>query len=386
MMADRYSFPRRTGNRFRLLVDGDEFFPAMLKAIGGARDSILLELYLFESGLLAERFMVALVAAAGRGVRVRLLLDDFGSRLLQRGDRQRLIDGGVLLAFYNPLRANHWRRNLPRDHRKLLVVDGELAFTGGAGVTDLFSAELRPADYWHELMLEIRGPLVADWHSLFCATWRVTVGDRPDPRRDPAPPLPDGASGRVAAHGRLFHQTDIVRSLLRRIRRARHRVWLATAYFLPPRKLRRALKRKARSGVDVRLLLPGPHTDHPSVRRLGQRYYGSLLRSGVRIFEYQPRFLHAKVQLCDAWASLGSSNLDRWNLRWNLEASQELEDAPVLQRLEALFREDFAHSQEVDYHSWLQRPWHRRQLEQLWGGVEALVRRLSERLPPGPVD
>ncbi len=387
MKSAKYRFPRRSGNRFHLLVDGDEFFPAILEAIGSSRSSVLLEIYLFESGLLADRFIPVLTAAAARGVKVRLLLDDFGSRLLLRRDRQRLIDGGVQLAFYNPLGRHHWRRNLQRNHRKLLIIDGERAFTGGAGITDLFSAALRPADYWHELMLEIRGPLVADWQTLFRDTWLEVVDQPLDlPSRAPQRYTSDSASGRVAAQGRSFHQADIVRSLLKRVRRARQRVWLATAYFLPSWKLRRALKRKARAGVDVRLLLPGPHTDHPSVRRLGQRHYAPLLRSGVRIFEYQPRFLHAKVQLCDSWASIGSSNLDRWNLRWNLEANQELDDPVILGQLEKLFRSDFAHSQEIEYQDWLQRPWHRRRMEQLWASVEALVRRVSEPRPPGPPD
>ena len=384
--AAKFSFPRRTGNRFQLLVDGDEFFPVMREAIAAARSSVLLELYLFESGRLADRFITLLGEAAQRGVQVNLLLDDFGSRLLSRHDRQRLLDSGAELAFYNPLAHNHWRRNLLRNHRKLLIIDGARAFTGGAGITDLFSAALHPTDYWHELMLEIRGPLVADWQTLFSNTWRDVAGQPLDlPPANPQP-FPDGASGRVAANGRSFYQADIVRSLFKRVRRARQRIWLATAYFLPSWKLRRALKRRARAGVDVRLLLPGPHTDHPSVRRLSQRHYGSLLRSGVRIFEYQPRFLHAKVQLCDNWASIGSSNLDRWNLRWNLEANQELIDPVILQQLERLFTNDFAHSQEIDYRQWQKRPWHRRRIEQLWAGVEALVRRLSEPRPPGPLD
>ena len=386
MKSAKFRFPRRAGNRFRLLVDGDEFFPVMLEAIGAARTSVLLELYLFESGLLADRFIAVLTAAATHGVCVCLLLDDFGSRLLLRRDRQRLLDSGVRLTFYNPLARSHWRRNLQRNHRKLLIIDGERAFTGGAGITDLFSAALRPASYWHELMLEIRGPLVTDWQTLFRETW-LEVADQPFDLPPAAPrPVVDGAGGRVAAHGRSFHEADIVRSLLKRVRRARHRVWMATAYFLPSWKLRRALMRKARAGIDVRLLLPGPHTDHPSVRRLGQRHYGSLLRSGVRIFEYQPRFLHAKVQLCDNWASIGSSNLDRWNLRWNLEANQELDDPDILQQLESLFRSDFTRSREINYQQWQQRPWHRRRLEQLWAGVEALVRQLSEPRPPGPPD
>ncbi len=384
MNPAKYTFPRRSGNQFRLLIDGDAFFPAMLEAIDRARVSVLAEFYLFESGQLSERFIAALTATAARGIPVYLLLDDFGSRLLQRHHRQQLLDGGVHLAFYNPLHHNPWRRNLQRNHRKLLLVDGELAFTGGAGITDLFSPALHPTDYWHELMLEIRGPLAGDWFALFGTTWERTTGAPPAVAAVAVPPLPDGTSGRVAAHGRYFQQFDIIRSLLKRVRRAKSRVWLATAYFLPSWKLRRALKRSARAGVDVRLLLPGPRTDHPSVRHLGRRHYDSLLRAGVRIFEFQPRFLHAKVQLCDNWASIGSSNLDRWNLRWNLEANQELEDPEVVGRLARLFTEDFALCREIDLQRWLERPWYRRRLEQLWATVEALVRWISEPRPPGP--
>ncbi|AMV73890.1 phospholipase D-like domain-containing protein [Desulfuromonas sp. DDH964] len=384
MNPAKFTYPRRSGNQFRLLVDGDAFFPAMLEAIDRARLSVLAEFYLFESGELSERFIAALTAAAARGIPVYLLLDDFGSRLLLRHHRQQLLEAGVQLAFYNPLRRNRWRRNLQRNHRKLLLVDGELAFTGGAGITDLFSPALHPTDYWHELMLEIRGPLGGDWFVLFGTTWERTTGV---PLTIPATagmPLPGGSSGRVAAHGRFFQQSDIIRSLLKRVRRAKGRVWLATAYFLPSWKLRRALKRSARAGIDVRLLLPGPRTDHPSVRHLGRRHYESLLRAGVRIFEFQPRFLHAKVQLCDNWASIGSSNLDRWNLRWNLEANQELEDPELIGELVRLFTADFALCREIDLQSWLERPWWRRRLEQVWATVEALVRRISEPRPPGP--
>jgi phosphatidylserine/phosphatidylglycerophosphate/cardiolipin synthase-like enzyme len=332
----------------------------------------------------AEAFLASLLAASRRGVGVWLLLDDFGCRLLRRRERQRLRASGIRLVYFNPLQPRAWLHNLLRDHRKLLVVDGRAAFTGGAGLTDQFSGEANPGGAWHEVMLEIRGPVVADWQALFAETWQIVSGH---PLEVPAPPparFHTGRPGRVAAHGRTPRQEDIVRSLLKRIRRAERRVWLATAYFLPSWKLRRALKRSARAGIDVRLLLPGPVTDHPSVRRLSHRYYGSLLRSGVRIFEYQPRFLHAKVQLCDGWASIGSSNLDRWNLRWNLEANQELEDPEILQQLEALFREGFSLSREVRYRQWLARPWWLRLQERVLAWVEGVVRRVTEGRRPGP--
>ena len=157
------------------------------------------------------------------------------------------------------------------------------------------------------------------------------------------------------------------------------RVWIATAYFIPPWKIRRALKKAVRRGVDVRLLLPGPVTDHPAVRHAGRRYYQRLLRHGVRIFEYQPRFLHQKVIVCDDWVSLGSANLDRWNLRWNLEANQEVSDAGFARATCAMLANDFNDAVECRYETWRRRPWRARLPEWLWGMVDRLLERLSRR-------
>ncbi|RMD77934.1 MAG: phosphatidylserine/phosphatidylglycerophosphate/cardiolipin synthase family protein, partial [Gammaproteobacteria bacterium] len=182
--------------------------------------------------------------------------------------------------------------------------------------------------------------------------------------------------GRVVGSWGLWDPV-LRRSVQRRIRGARERVWLATAYFVPTWRLRRALGRAAARGLDVRLLLPGPITDHPAVRHAGRRYYHGLLRRGVRIFEYQPRFLHAKALLCDGWASVGSANLDRWTIRWNLEANQEVEDPAFAAELEAAFLRDFAESAECRAADWPRRPWPARLLEAFWGWVAAWVLRLG---------
>lgn len=373
---DRY--PWREGNRFELLIDGERFFPAMLQAIREAHSHVLLELYLFESGAIATRFINALVATASRGVQVCLLLDDFGARLLHHADRRRLEQSGVAISYYNPLHYGSLRRNLLRDHRKLLVVDGHTAFTGGAGITDEFDTAHNPRA-WHEVMLRITGPVVADWQELFAQNWNywseVPLSLTLPPYQDA--PTPGSRRGRVAFNAPT--RADIKRSLIKHLRSAEHRIWLATAYFIPSRKIRRLLRRAARHGVDVRLLLPGPHTDHPAVRHAGRRFYGRLLRNGVRIYEYQPRFLHAKVLLCDDWITIGSSNIDRWNLRWNLEANQELSDPDLARELMAMFEEDFTHSHELKCESWYRRPWHRRLLEWFWGGVDLWVERRTQR-------
>lgn len=369
-----HRFPWRAGNRFELLVDGPHFFPAMLGAIAQARETVLLEVYLFESGAVADRFIDALTAAVRRGVSVYVLLDDFGCLALSRRDRQRLRDAGAHLTFYNPLRFTGVRHNLFRNHRKLLLVDGTVAFVGGMGLTDAFApAEGEP---WHDTAVRIEGPVVADWQLSFVRTWNLW--SRHALTLPPAHPARTGMQvGRLALSAGL-QRTEIKGALLKRVRAAERRVWIATAYFIPARRLRRALRQAARSGIDVRLLLTGPQTDHPAVRHAGRRFYGQLLRAGVRIFEYQPRFLHAKVQLCDNWVSIGSSNVDRWNFRWNLEGNQEVADAGFAAETQAFFERDFALSQEITQADWARRSRWARLQEWAWGAIDLWMERRSQ--------
>ncbi len=373
----RFRFPWRDGNRFELLIDGRRFFPRMLEAIAAAQRLVLLEMYLVESGAVTTRFIDALVAVARRGVGVKLLLDDYGVRALRRGDRQRLRNGGVELAFYNPLQGTKLLGNIFRDHRKLLLVDDRVAFVGGAGITDEFDPPADPATVWRETMVEIRGPVLADWQALFLEVWNRQA-------REPvalpvlSPPAAGPSRGRVTFTRGLLAQ-EIKHSLFARVRGAHARVWLATAYFFPPWKVRRLLRAAARRGADVRLLLPGPVTDHPAARHAGRHLYHGLLRHGVRIFEYQPRFMHQKVVLCDHWATIGSTNLDRWNLRWNLEANQEIADPAFARAVQAMLEDDFRDALEVRIEEWQRRPWYAHAVEYVWGVVAMWAERLSRR-------
>ena len=171
--------------------------------------------------------------------------------------------------------------------------------------------------------------------------------------------------------------SEVLLSLTSEISRAKQRVWFATAYFVPRWRIRRALKRAARAGEDVRLRLPGPITDHPAVRYISQRLYGRLIKNGVRIFEYQPRFFHAKNVLCDDWVAIGSSNFDRWNLRWNLEANQEIQDAGVANQVKAMFEQDFADSEEYTYQKWCEAGWYNRLLRWFWKRVEVFSQKIG---------
>jgi len=388
-----YKFHWRQGNHFELLVDSTEFLPRMHAAIDAARQYILLEMYLVTSGAVATRLIKDLLEAAERGVRVYLLLDDYGAQRLVRSDRELLAHRNIKVVFYNPLPSRSslynlyrivWQNiyhGLYRDHRKLLLVDGLIAFTGGTAISDEVDSPQAPEKRWRETMIGIRGPLLADWQQLFLKSWNRYAGQ---PLTLPAirhAPLADGKPGRVTVND-ARHRTGVQRSLLRHISCARHRVWFATAYFIPSWKIRRKLQRAARNGIDVRLLLPGPVTDHPGVRYAGHRYYGKLLKSGVRIYEYMPRFFHAKMVLCDDWLTIGSCNFDRWNLQWNLEANQEIDDGEVAAAAAAIFMNDFASSVEHRDREWENRSWRSRALAWFWRRVELLSLQIRHRRRP----
>lgn len=369
-------FQWRAGNHFELLVDGTQYFPAMLNAIKQAQHHIDLEMYLAHHGQIFTLFVEALRAASLRGVIVRILLDDFGTRELSTNDKHLLTLPGIELQFYNPL---HWRQgtaNMLRNHRKLLLIDQHLAFVGGTGLNDEFYIQSTHSTPWHEVMVRIQGPVIADWCQLFERSW---LGIRrhflTSPPAIPVPSTVGTQQGRVCASNGP-HAHHVTQSLYQQIMQAKQRVWIVTPYFLPSWRLRRLLVESAQRHVDTRILVPGRFTDHPAIRQASRRYYARLLKNGIRIYEYQPRFVHAKIALCDDWTSLGSTNFDRWNLRWNLDANQEINDAGFAHQVQALLEQDFRDSEQLQYATWLQRPWYLRIQEWFNGKLDQLVNRL----------
>ena len=348
----KYRFPWQPGNHFKLLIDGPVFFPAMLSAIGQAQSYILLEMYLVETGSVTQQFIQALCNAADKDVKVFILFDDYGALDLNTNDRNKLIHNNIFLVYYNPLHLRKHKLLLFRDHRKMLIIDGEKAYIGGAGLADDFYSAKNPELSWRENMLEIKGSNVHQWQNLFASNW-TRWSDIKIPLRWPEPHQ-GSQQGRVAmTEGPRF--LEIKRSALNRIRNAKQYVWLSTAYFVPSLKLRRSLRNAAKRGIDVRILLPGPISDHPMTRYIAHHYYSKLLHDNVRIFEYQPRFFHAKLIICDNWVSLGSCNIDRWNLRWNLDANQEIEDTDFTSSVKEMFEDDFNQCSEILYNDWQKR-------------------------------
>ena len=367
----RHAYPWRPGNEFSLFIDGEAFFSIMLDAIRSARYYVMLELYLVESGQLTTRFIDALTEASFRGVRVWLLFDGFGSQGLSLQDQVRLRTAGAELVLFHPLKWSHRWTLLRRDHRKLMVVDGREAFVGGVGLTDDFDPGQVSPHHWRETVVRIRGPLLQDWQAIFTQTWQHVTGNTTV--QEPVITEHAGVQRGRAVISPWRGRRQIQRSVLRHIRNAQSRVWVATAYYVPGIALQRALAHAARRGVDVRLLCPGARTDHPAVRRIGHWYYSRLLRDGVRIFEYQPRFLHTKIMLCDDWVSIGSANFDRWNWRWNLENNQEIDDATFANQTAAMYQHDLTEAKEILYEVWRTRSRYKRLQAWFWSNVAAWI-------------
>ena len=377
-LTDTYTctLPWRTDNTFTLYVDGDQFYPRIFDCIGAATSTVDIEMYLFESGGLSDEVIAILEGVRGRGVAVRLLLDHVGSHGLHHQERQRLTRVGVEIRYFNKLQQRKRLRNLSRDHRKIIVIDSTVAFVGGAGMTDDFSPRHSGADAWHDAMVEIRGPLVHDWGLLFERTWEHydSIHDEKLRKRlqqalrsEHTPPLrnrevPQGRAVATRGPG----NKPIIGSLLSETNKSSRRVLMSTAYFLPSRKLVKALTRAAQRGVDGRLMVPGAKTDPISMLYAGRSWYTPLLQAGVRVYEYQHRFTHLKTALVDDWVTLGSCNFDRWNLQLNLEANLEALDPDLVRQVAGMLEQDLREATEIKLSRWKARSWREKILERFF--------------------
>jgi cardiolipin synthase len=321
------------GNRIDLLETGAEFFPALIEAIATAACEVHIETYIFSDDVTGRSIVDALVAAAQRGVTVRVLVDGFGARDFPQGLGQRLAASGAMVEIYRPevaqLRLR--RHRLRRLHRKLAVIDGRLAFVGGINIIDDRDAP-HPAPRF-DYAVRVEGPLVARIHASVRHLWRLVgwakLQHRP-PRLPGSPCAQDRPAGTMTAafliRDNLRHRRDIEDAYLDAIGRARTGVLLASAYFLPGRRFRHTLLDAAARGVSVTILLQGK-VEHALLHYATQAIYRQLLAGGVRIFEYHPGFLHAKVAVVDgAWATVGSSNIDPFSLLLAREANVVVRD------------------------------------------------------------
>ena len=340
----------RGGNRIDLLESGAQFFPALIAAIEGARREVFLETYIYADDATAWRITEALAAAALRGVAVRILIDGFGARDFAPTLHARLTQAGAqLLVYRQPL---WWQpvRGLRRMHRKIAVADGRVGFVGGINLIDDWNTpdEVPPRlDY----AVRVEGPLVGDIAAAAWHLWTVVsyAALRARGRRLSIPHAPPAGSmrARLLVRDNLAHRRDIEEAYLDAFASARHSILLAIAYFLPSTRVREALAAAAARGVEVTILLQGP-SDHLLLKRAAEFLYRRLAEAGIRIIEYRASFLHSKVGLVDdAWATVGSSNLDPFSLLLSREANIEIVDREFNARLRERLQSAIARGGEV---------------------------------------
>jgi cardiolipin synthase A/B len=366
-MAVFLNCPLFRGGEVSLLQNGDEFFPAMLEAIRSAQDSVNFETYIFEPDEIGLQFMDAFKDRARAGVEVRLLIDAFGALKLRKRHREELRKAGVTVRRFRPLAFRNLTRIYRREHRRAIVIDGRIGFTGGAAIAKKWKGNVSNTHEWRDSMTRVTGPLVAGIQSAFAGNWvyctgEIIAGPRFFPRLAGGS-FPCGVSVVSSPNDAL----QPIRLLFWiSFANARRRLWICSSYFIPDRRLRDAVVNRARHGVDVRILVPGNQTDAVPVQAAGRSYYEELLTAGVRIFEYEPSMMHAKTVVIDsAWSIVGSANLDERSMEINEENVLGIADRDFAQCIEEGVIADIAKSREILLPEWQKRSLARRGMERL---------------------
>jgi cardiolipin synthase len=346
------------GNRVTVYTNGPEFYPAMLDAIRSATRSVNMECYIFQPGRIADQFIAALSDRARKGVNVTIVVDAIGSFNLWGRPARRLREAGCRVQSYQRLRWYSLARINNRTHRELLVVDGRIAFAGGAGVADwwMYPKGRRPP--WRDTMIRLEGPIVAALQGVAAENWLECCGEiLTGPEYFPELDKAGDTTAFVIRSSPSDRATASRVSFQLLMEGADHHVRIATPYFLPDRALRRALIESATRGVAISVILPGPHTDQKWVRLASRRMWGELLRAGIRIHEYRATMTHAKVLVIDGlWAVLGTTNIDNRSFEHNDEINVALLDAAVAERLLEDYERDLRDSEEVTLDRWQRRP------------------------------
>jgi len=362
------------GNRVEVLTNGDGFYGAMLDAIRGASRTVTLECYIFDAGVVPDLFVEALAARARAGVSVTVVIDAVGSSGFTGAARQRLRDAGCRLERYQPLTWYRLARLNNRTHREILIVDGRVAFIGGAGIADWWHRDhARGQPAWRDTMVRVEGPVVAALQGVFAENWLECCGEILT-GRDFFPPLgAAGASGAMVVRSSPSDRATVSRVTFELLLEgARRDVRISTPYFLPDRPFRRALRATARAGVGITVLVPGRWTDQRWVRIASRRNYRELLEAGIRIFEYAPSMTHVKALIVDGrWSVVGTTNVDNRSFEHNDEVNLLVEDAALAARLNEDFDRDLAQAAEVTIERWEARPW----WEKLVGPVAWILER-----------
>ncbi|MGT2470863.1 cardiolipin synthase [Paraburkholderia terrae] len=357
--------PVTSGNRFDVLLNGDEIFPSMLEGIASAQKTITFETFIYWSGAIGEQIAGALSEKARAGIAVHVLLDWVGSQKMDRHYLQMLKDAGAeVIQYHKP----HWTglgRMNDRTHRKLLVIDGRIGFTGGVGIAQEWTGHAQDDMHWRDSHFRVTGPVVGHMQAVFMDNWIKATGNvlhGPDyfPEADE---VGDGLA-HMFSSSPSGGSDDMQLMYLMAITAATHSIHLASAYFVPDRLTINAIVEAAKRGVDVRIITPGKHIDTHTVREASRACWGPLLEAGVQMFEYQPTMFHVKLLVVDDYlVSVGSTNFDSRSFKLNDEANLNIYDAAFARRQTQIFADDLAKSKRVTLDDWNRRPWTRKLID-----------------------
>ena len=369
--------PLVAGNKATLLIDGPATYAAMFKAIQNAKDHINLETFIFKDDEVGRKFADLLLRKQSEGVQVNLIYDSLGCLDTPRAFFERLRKGGILALEYNPINPAKARKKwllTHRDHRKILIVDGAIAFTGGVNISRVYSSSsLSARDHekkiegaWRDTHVQIEGPAVAEFQKLFLDTWARQKGPEL-PKRDYFPTHKREGSDLLEVAGNTPGQENRITYIMyvAAFTYAQNFIHLTSSYFVPDEQTLEALADAARRGVDVKIILPGI-SDESTVFYAGRSHYGHLLKSGAKLYERRDAMLHAKTAVIDGvWSTVGSTNLDLWSFLRNDEVNAVILSRDFAAEMEAMFGKDIEDSHQIHLEQWKKRPFGERAKEWL---------------------
>jgi len=349
----------KEGNQVQGLSNGDEIFPAMLEAIRGALKTITFETYIYWSGQIGKEFAEALSERARAGVKVHVLLDWVGSGKMEDSLLKGMEQSGVQVRKYHPLRWYNLARMNNRTHRKLLVVDGRVGFTGGVGIADVWLGHAQDPDHWRDSHFRLEGPAVAQMQAAFMDNWMKTEGEVLHGTEYFPELTTAGAALAQVFKSSPNEGSESVRLMyLLSIASAMRNIRIAAAYFVPDDLSVETLVAARKRGVTIELIVPGTEIDSPIARKASRSRWGDLLRAGVEIHEYQPTMYHCKVMIVDdLWVSVGSTNFDNRSFRLNDEANLNVFDSELALAQIKAFEADKAKARRITLEMWEGRPW-----------------------------
>ena len=351
--------PMQPGNKIEVLLNGVQIFPSMLAAIRDAKKTINMESYIYWDGNVGRQFAEALAERSRAGVEVKVILDAIGCQAMSDDLTGFMRQNGIDIEIYHPIRWYTLSRANHRTHRKLLIIDGRIGFTGGVGIADEWLGNADAPNHWRETQVRVEGPVVTQMQFAFMDNWVKSRGEiltgldyfpAVPPTGEQLTQVIKSSPSEGSSTVKLLYTISIVSAV--------KSIYITNAYFIPDWDTIRALEGAVRRGVDVKVIVPGDFTDVPIVRQASRWHYERLLKRGIKIYEYQGTMIHAKTMVVDGiWTTIGSSNFDDRSFRLNDEVNVNIYDEGVGAQMERIFADDLARSREITPGMWAKRSW-----------------------------